>query len=163
MAHVPTGLAEFDREPVQKFLVRRPRAHDAEVIRRLHDTGAENLLPDAVHGDPREQGVLGFEQPPGEFEPVLRLVRAGKEIRCRGLHQLLASRVNAAVQHPCVRRGFPLAGDQGGSAVLAELGDFLVRVADLFAQFRGLGIDASKEIAIQSQKALVGGPCFRIG
>ena len=47
--HVPAGADEFGREPVEQFGMCRPLALHAEVLNRLHDADAKELLPEAIH------------------------------------------------------------------------------------------------------------------
>ena len=57
LLHVPAGLAEFHGQPVEQFRVRRRRGLRAEVVGRLEESGAEELLPEPIDGDAREQRV----------------------------------------------------------------------------------------------------------
>ena len=77
-----------------------PFALRAEIFHRFHDSGAEIHLPEAVHGDAREQRIFGGDQPLREAQPVVR--RAGRERRKggrnAGLHSFARLVVCAADQ-----------------------------------------------------------------
>ena len=52
-------LDESRRQVFEKFRIRRPLAHLAEVVGRIHQSRAEMPFPDAVHHDARGQRVRG--------------------------------------------------------------------------------------------------------
>ena len=70
MFDVPAAFAEFDGEPVEKGLIARGVADDAEVFCGFDEAGAEDFLPEAIDGDASGQGVIRGSEPCGETEPV---------------------------------------------------------------------------------------------
>ena len=63
--------------------MRRQRALRAEVLARLDDAAAEQLLPEAVDGDAGDERVVLVDQPSREAEPVDRQVVAHR-VECVG-------------------------------------------------------------------------------
>ena len=105
--HVPAALAEFDGEPVEKLGVRWSVAHDAEILGRFDESGAENFLPEAVHRHARGERVCGRDKPLREAETVQRRV-FGERMQCcehGGLQLVLRLVVLAAGQQACHRLG----------------------------------------------------------
>ena len=80
---------------------------DAEIFDGLDDAGAEIHLPEAIHGDARQQRIAGIDQPFGEAEAIVR--RAGGQRRQRGgnagLHDFAGLIVCAADQQMRLFRG----------------------------------------------------------
>ena len=68
MFHVPTGADEFGGEPVEEFGVGGGVALHAKVARRADEAGAEELLPETVHGDAGGERILRIDDPVGEIE-----------------------------------------------------------------------------------------------
>ena len=56
-------FAQFGREPVEQFGVRRLLAHLAEVVRRADEAAAEVPLPDAVGDHSPGERVVGSREP----------------------------------------------------------------------------------------------------
>ena len=74
---VPAVVHEVDGEPVEQLGVGWVFALCAEVGGRSHEAGAEEHLPDAIHGDAGGERVLAHGDPVGEAEAVgRRAVRA---------------------------------------------------------------------------------------
>ena len=68
----PLPADELRGEPVEQFRMRRHRALGAEVLARLDQTPAEDLLPESVDGDPRDERIVLVDEPAGEAQPVHR-------------------------------------------------------------------------------------------
>ena len=73
--HVPAALAKLDGQPVKQFGMRRPLPHDAEVFCGLHQAGAEQLVPHAIHGHARRQRILRAHRPLRQRQAIVRLAR----------------------------------------------------------------------------------------
>ena len=54
--------------------MRRRRALRAEVLARLDEAAAEDLLPEPIDGDARDERVVLVDQPAREPEPVDGLI-----------------------------------------------------------------------------------------
>ena len=63
-------VAELDGQPVEQLAVDRVFALDAEVLGRLHDPGAEGMLPHPVDLHAGGQRVLGHDEPAGEPQAI---------------------------------------------------------------------------------------------
>ena len=77
-------------------------AHDAEVLRRLRQGRAEELVPEPVHGHAGRQGIPAIDQPAGEVESVGVGTRArqGREhLGGVGVDELAGLGVLAALEH----------------------------------------------------------------
>ena len=71
---------EAVRQPIEQLRVARRLALDAEVLRGLHQAGAEGELPEAVDGDAGGEGVVRADEPAREGEAVSGLAgRQGRE------------------------------------------------------------------------------------
>ena len=68
---VPSLFPVGDGEPVEEFGVARLLSLEAEVLGGFDEAGAEDLLPEAVHGDAGEEGMIRVEEPVGEAEAVI--------------------------------------------------------------------------------------------
>ena len=73
--HIPARFAELHRQPVEQFLIRRTLALRAEILRRFHQPGAENFLPETIHRHARRERIFRRDEPAREAEPVLRSIR----------------------------------------------------------------------------------------
>src|SRR6185503_19299667 len=80
----PALRDEFGGEPVEQLRVRGRRALRAEVLARLDESTAEDLLPHAIDGDAGDQGVVLVDQPAREPEAVDGLIAAHGMQRPRG-------------------------------------------------------------------------------
>ena len=67
---------EIRGEPVEQFGMARPFALRAEVVHRLHEPGAEEHRPPAIHRDARGERLLRRDEPVREIEPGERLAVA---------------------------------------------------------------------------------------
>ena len=136
--HIPAAVAEIHRQPVEQFRMARPRAHDAEILGRLHDPGAEYFLPHAIDGDPRGQRIGRAHRPLRQAEPVER--RAGgqrrQEMRHRRPNPLGARVVDAASQHVGIRKSGRFLADQRNVAVFRKAVQFAVERGELCRQER---------------------------
>lgn len=63
---IPTGFDEFEGEVVEEFWVTGPHALPAKVFRGFNNPSAEELLPEAIHGDAGGEGILLIDEPVGE-------------------------------------------------------------------------------------------------
>ena len=68
--HVPARSDELGRQPVEQLRMAGRLALGAEVLDRLHQPGAEEHLPDAVHRHAGRQRIGRVDQPSGECQPV---------------------------------------------------------------------------------------------
>ena len=59
-----------------KFEVRRHFGLRAKILGRLHQSDAEQLLPEAIDRHPRRQRLIGRHQPAGETQAIRRRVGA---------------------------------------------------------------------------------------
>ena len=75
----PAAVDELGGEPVEKFGVGGPRAHETEILGGFDDAGAEEFLPDAVDRDAADEGVVGGGEPVGEVE-----AGGGAGVGCEG-------------------------------------------------------------------------------
>lgn len=64
----PTVLDELEGEVIEEFGMAWGFATRAEVVDTSDEAFTEEFLPDAVHGDPRGEGVALVGDPVGEFE-----------------------------------------------------------------------------------------------
>ena len=107
----PAVIQEPRREPIEQFGMRRSLPHNPEVIGCLHKSGAEQLIPHAIDGDPRRQRVLGAYRPFRQGQPIVGLTARQRRqvVRCVGLYALGARRVHASRQNVsvCERRLLP--------------------------------------------------------
>ena len=71
---------ELGGEPVQQFGVRRAAAVEPEVARRLDETGAEVVVPDAVRHDAGEQRVRRRRDPLGELLAAIAVGRVRLQV-----------------------------------------------------------------------------------
>ena len=60
---VPAGIDELKGEVVEEFGVAGPHALGAEVLRGFDESGAEELLPEAVDGDAGGEGIFFLDKP----------------------------------------------------------------------------------------------------
>ena len=76
-------LDEVGGKPVQQLRMARAFPLGAEVPEGFHQSGAEELFPEAVHHHPGHQGVFGISEPVGQSEAVAGLVggQAGEDGR----------------------------------------------------------------------------------
>ena len=95
----PALQHELDGQPVEKLRVRRPLALRAEVLDCADEAAAEEGLPVAVGRDVLVSGFSGLYEPPGEAEPVRRLVvgQAAERGRHRRVDALARAHEAAAV------------------------------------------------------------------
>jgi hypothetical protein len=72
----------------------------AEILRRTHESGSEELLPHAVHGDSRGQRIVPRDQPSRQCETIasVRIERRKHGRRVR-LHHVTRVLVVAADVH----------------------------------------------------------------
>ena len=68
--HVPSRLAELDRQPVEQLRVRRRLPGDAEFSRGGNEALSEDLRPEAVDVDACRERMVRVCQPLGQPEPV---------------------------------------------------------------------------------------------
>ena len=54
----PTVGGELPSQPVEKLGMGRPLAKLPKVAWRINQTAAEMVMPEAIDGDPRQQGML---------------------------------------------------------------------------------------------------------
>ena len=115
--------------------MRRHVALGAEVLARGDEARAEELLPVAVHGDPRHQRIRLVHQPVGEAQPVAgEILRHRRQRRGRSGEDALARLVVvAAVEH--------VGGRLASRHLLHDMGD---RTAA--SQFPPLGVDFESAI-----------------
>ena len=137
---------EFGGQPVEQFRMRRLRALRAEIVLRLHDAAAEILLPDAIHGDAREQRILRVRHPAGQIQAIELAagnLGRGSEHAQHGRKHARAVRLVIAAQHDV---GFArlrhLAHDQRA----LDLGKLLLQRVDGFVallqpRVGGLGVE----------------------
>ena len=86
--------------------MRRRLTLDAEVVGRLDDSGAEELLPESVHDDAREQRIGAIDHPSREPEPISRQRRRHRrQERWRGGVDKLAGLIVHAAEEQ-MRCGF---------------------------------------------------------
>src|SRR5262245_28816652 len=62
---VPATLNQLAGEPIEKLRMARRFALRAKILAGLDEANTEELLPDAVDGNPREQWMIGSDQPLG--------------------------------------------------------------------------------------------------
>jgi len=62
---IPPAFDELDRQIVEQFGMARLLALTPEVLRRGDEAGAEELLPEPVHGDSGGERVAGIDEPAG--------------------------------------------------------------------------------------------------
>ena len=55
---IPAGIAKFRCQRIQQSLVGGVAAHDAEVVRGLHETHTHAKLPDAIHHHAGGEGII---------------------------------------------------------------------------------------------------------
>ena len=94
-------LHEFGGQPVEQFGMRRPFALRAEIVEHLRKSRAEELAPEAVHGDARGQRILRTHQPVARSSRVARRPPVSSLPRKPGtarLHDL------AGIVHPVAAR-----------------------------------------------------------
>ena len=129
----PELRAKVDRQPVEQLLVGGHFAVDAEILGRLHQPRAEDLLPEAVHRHPRGERMLRPQQPVGETEPVPRQVgRHGRQERGRRRLDFLAALVViAAEEHVGLGRLGRLLHHVGDGAAGADRRLLLFRLGQL--------------------------------
>ncbi len=65
--HAPVVVAEVGGELVEEFGMGDGAAHDAEVAGGGAEAAAEVVLPEAVGDDAGGEGVVGADEPGGEF------------------------------------------------------------------------------------------------
>ena len=105
--HVPRHAAigqrmrELPGEQVEHLRIFRSRGLIAEILGRLHESDPEKRLPEPVDRHAGEQGMVGIDQPAGEPEAVLRLIRwkRRQDGGCVGFHGLAPLVVIAALEH----------------------------------------------------------------
>ena len=57
-------------QPGEQGRVRRRLAHDAEILRGLHEPGPEDFLPETIHRHPSGEGILLREELLREAEAI---------------------------------------------------------------------------------------------
>ena len=72
----PALRDELGGQPVEQLRMRRRRALRAEVLARLDEPASEDLLPEPIDGDARDERVALVDQPAREAEPVDGLIVA---------------------------------------------------------------------------------------
>ena len=65
--YVPTGFHELEGEVVEEFWMAGPHALGSEVFGGLHDSGAEELLPETIDRNAGGKGILLIDEPVGEI------------------------------------------------------------------------------------------------
>src|SRR5690242_19021450 len=101
----PSSPDELARQPVEKFGKRGPGALRAEIVLGFHNSFAEVLLPDAVHGDASGQRIPRIDNPLGEIEPRRRASRRlGKDSGHTGLYGSALAGEFPAQMHVCLAR-----------------------------------------------------------
>ena len=65
---IPATLDKVHRQPVKQLRVAGPVRLDPQVLHTLDDPGAEELLPDPVHHDPRGERMVAVNQPPRQSQ-----------------------------------------------------------------------------------------------
>ena len=124
--HVPAGLHELGREPVEQPEVLRPFALHAEILGGLDEADPEEMLPVTVHGDAGGERVIGIGQPLREVEPVgAALGQAGEAGRDAWLDGLAFVRlvVHAPDEQEGVTRLVHVAHDHGAAERVVEFFD----------------------------------------
>ena len=70
LLEAPALVEQLDRQPVEQLRVAGRRALGAEVVFGFDDAEPEELLPEAVHDNPRRQRVGRIDQPLGQVEAI---------------------------------------------------------------------------------------------
>src|ERR1700704_5553517 len=71
--HVPMQVVlKMQRQPIEQLGMTGLFADAAKIFLRLNDSGAEELLPIAVHRRACSQGLVGGEEPSGERQAIVR-------------------------------------------------------------------------------------------
>ena len=64
---IPTGVDEFEGKVVEEFGVAGPGSLRSKIFGSFDKAGAEELLPEAVHGNAGGEGILLVNEPVGEI------------------------------------------------------------------------------------------------
>ena len=72
--HVPPRIAMVNRQPVEQFGMTGGHSPQPKIGACQHQPRPEELLPQAIHGDPRRQRLVGPEQPFRQVQPAGPLV-----------------------------------------------------------------------------------------
>ena len=124
--HAPPLRDEASGQPVKQLGMAGAFSAQAEIARRLHQAGAEVMLPDAIHHHACGERVVRTGDGAGEFEPSAaalkrRALRAGDDFEKLPRHLLSETRRAATIED--ARVGLRLAVGQHecrGSAKLDE-------------------------------------------
>ena len=135
--HVPAALDELRREPVQQFRVRGPFTLRADVAGSFHETGAKELLPEAIHGHARRERMFGADEPPCEIEAIGGRTAGGQRrqhMRHAGRHRVAALIVLAAFENESAPGLFHFLGNHGGDERVVQIAPLLPDFAQGFLQ-----------------------------
>src|SRR5262249_420120 len=72
LLHIPTRLTKLYGQPVEQLRMRRRLALRAEVLGGPHQTGSEDLMPEAIPGAASRRGMRWIDQPFRQAEPIAR-------------------------------------------------------------------------------------------
>ena len=128
---------EFGGQEVEELGVRRARAVEAEVARRVDDAGAEVMMPEAVHDDTRGERIVLGDNPVGQGFAAIGFGRVGRE------GQLGADEGERTGCYGFARLGRVTAMLAEGWARLFEPADVAARVGGDLREL-GLKFDATK-------------------
>ena len=70
MLHVPAGIHQFDRQPVEQFMVQWLRCPKPEIINRSDQRLAKVPSPDLIDGDPCCQRIAAIGDPARQCQPT---------------------------------------------------------------------------------------------
>ena len=76
---IPTGVHEFDGEPVEEIGVAGDFALEAEIFGGFDQTDGEEVLPHTVDGDPGGDWIIARDEPAGEAKAILGVFGTGGE------------------------------------------------------------------------------------
>ena len=145
LLHVPIHADELSGQPVEEFGMRRLVALRAKIFRRLHQAGAEVLLPEAIHRHACGQRVRRIDQPAREAEAIGG--RAGGQGREEGgktgLHLVALLVVFTADEHEGVARLLHFLRDHRGGNGLVDGLVFLTA----FVHFSEDGLELRRMLA----------------